>query len=449
MSEAQPEPEQNGKPAPGIFLIGCVNGGFVVLASSLLDPETVLPAFTMRLMEGNVLWVGLIYAALQAGRYWPQIFLSRYMETVSRMLPYYYLALALRIVTITAAAVVLYLFAASSPQLTFGLVVVLFFMSFSAVSLGLIPFMEIVNQKVSARTRGRFFSLRYMAGGLAAFGGSFIVKYLLSADSGLTFPLNYTTVFLAGAASLLISVFVFAFIKDEGRRSAKRQLSMKMHMARGARMVSENDNLRRLGKGRALNRAAASLAFPFVVPYALKVLAMPEPAVGLLLSAKMLTYSMSNWLWTYISERWGNRAVTITCSATLIAVPVLTMVSAYLPRTIVFSLLGIGVSWRLLTILCVAIMIGASLSGALVGYNAFLLDILPERKRTTFLGFYYLMLLPTAVVPIIAALIVGDSNFSYTMILALLTGIISTIEVLRLKDHSVEAPQETASGIDG
>ncbi|MFP3904154.1 MAG: hypothetical protein ACLFWB_07950, partial [Armatimonadota bacterium] len=233
MSEAQQEKQQKPKPASGIFLIGCINGGFVVMANSLLDPETVLPAFTMRLMEGSVLWVGLIYATLQAGRYWPQIFLSRYMETVSRMLPYYHLSLALRIITITAAAVVLYLFAAFSPQLTFGLVLALFFVSFSAVSLGLIPFMEIINQKVPAHLRGRFFSLRYMVGGLAAFGGSFLVKYLLSPESGLTFPLNYSTVFVAGAASMLVAAVVFAFIKDDGRRAAKRQLSMKMHMARG------------------------------------------------------------------------------------------------------------------------------------------------------------------------------------------------------------------------
>jgi MFS family permease len=126
------------------------------------------------------------------------------------------------------------------------------------------------------------------------------------------------------------------------------------------------------------------------------------------------------------------------------AVPVVTMAAAYLPQTPFITVSGVPLSGQILAIMLAAVLMGASLSGGLVGYKSSLLDICPQRKRTTFVGCYYLLFLPTAVVPIIAALIVGENNFIYAMILALAVGAISMIEVLRLEDYRIDDQRQSA-----
>ena len=97
------------------FVLGVANGLFVLLASAFLDPETVLPAFAMRIMPGNSLWIALIYAAINAGWYWPQIFLSRQMEVKPRLAPYYGLSNILRFASMMLVCLVL-IFAVDYPK---------------------------------------------------------------------------------------------------------------------------------------------------------------------------------------------------------------------------------------------------------------------------------------------------------------------------------------------
>ncbi len=444
---SEPPPEDNSGLDLKSFYIGAVNGLFVLLAAAFLDPETVLPAFAMRIMPGNVIWVAVIYSAINAGWYWPQIFLSRRMEAKPRLAPYYGLSNTLRFTCMSLACVVLFFFAVDYPRWTFAAVVVLLFASSSGGAYGIIPFMTVIRDAFPTQWHGRFFGVRYMLGGLGAFAAGFWIKDLLALDGEVPYPLNYMLVFGAGGLSAAICALLFAMIRERPHAAAKHILPMRYHLARGRRMLRENANLRRLAKTQALWTAAAGLGYPFVVPFAVKMLDMPVSVVGLLLSAKMLTYSLTNPLWGHLGTIIGNRALTAVGTVGLMAVMVVTLIAPWLPQTMLFSLLGVGFDWRLLGIVLACLLIGASRACLLIGVNSFLLEILPDRRRTTFLGFYYLVLFPTTLVPLLGALVVGaNDRFTLVLVLALLVGGIMLWEVNRLEEMR---PEPVSSDDDG
>ncbi len=418
------------------FYLGMLNGLFVILASAFLDPETVLPAFALEVIPGGkVIWVGIICSAINVGWFWPQIFLSRQMDTKQFLRPYYGLAQGLRTLCMLLICATLYFLAADHATLAFAIVVVLLFASTTGGAYGMIPFMRVFRDGLPPDWMGRFFGWRYMLGGLASFAVGFWIKDILSADSGVGYPLNYILIFAAGALAVALCGLFFSMIKEQPHTVARHTLPMRTHLARGQRLMRDNATLRRITKARALWAAGAGMAFPFVVPFAIKVLQMPVALVGVLLAVKMLAYTISNPLWGHLSGVLGDRQVMAVNALGQIGVPLLVVVSPYLPRTVAFAWLGVNYDYQLLAIVVVAILIGTSRAGLLVSINAFLLASLPGRKTTPFLGFYYLMVLPTMIVPLIGALIVGsEERFVLGMLLGALLSSVMLWEILRLPD---------------
>ncbi len=423
------------------------NGIFVLIASAFLDPETVLPAFALQIMPGgSVLWVGIICSAINIGWFWPQIFLSRQMETKPLLLPYYGLAQGLRVVCMTLVCIVLYLFAVANPQLTFAIVVLLLFASTSGGAYGMIPFMRVFRDGLPSCWLGRFLGWRYALGGLASFAVGFWVKSILSPETGPAYPLNYILLFGGGGLSAAVCGTLFMMIRERPHRIAKHTLPMRYHLARGRRMLQGDAQLRRLAKARALWSASAGMAFPFVVPFAIKVLGMPIAAVGLLLAVKMLSFSITNPLWGQLSTIVGNRWLMVLGTLQQLAVPVLTILSPWLPRTVLFDWLGIHYDCRLLAVVLACMLIGTSRACLQVSINAFVMQILPVRKATTFLGFFFLVTSPTMAVPLVGALVIGYADrFILGMSLAIMLSLVMVWEILRLKEVRADVGDENGT----
>ncbi len=422
------------KPVRRTFLLGISNGAVYLTARAFIDPETLLPAFAVDITGGSVLWVGVLNALFQAGWFWPHIFNSRYLDSADRLMPHYRTAAAIRVACCALMPVAVYLFGSSNPEAALILCGILLFGLSSAGGFGLGPFMNIVGDAVPAQWLGKFFGTRSLVGGLLAFGAGFWIKHMLSSQSGVPFPNNYALVFAIGAALMAVSVGLFWFVKDQPRKSASRILPLRLHLARGARMIRENTNLRRLGIARALYGAALGLSFPFVVPYAIKVLGMPVALAGILLSMKVITFSLSNLLWSHLSDNHSNRLLLTIISVVVISVPVATMLSGLLSATPIAVVMGVTVTPQLLLVILACIGVGGAMSGTPLGCNAMLLEMLPERRSSVFIGFFFLMLLPTAAVPLIGALVIGANNrFGLGMGLAAFMGILMLMQIRRLQ----------------
>ncbi len=416
------------------FVLGVLNGGVYMLAVACIDPETLLPAFAVSISD-NVIWVGLLSGLFAAGWYWPQIFASRTLETSRAMMPHYRISAWVRVLCAGLIPVVVYVWGLSHPVLAISLVCVLLLAFSSAGGYGLIPFMTISRDAMPPNMLGRYFGWRYLLGGLLSFAIGFWIESVLGDSDGIGFPGNYALVFAVGAALFTVSALLFSAVRERPRPPSKHTLSLRMHLVRAWRMLRDNRDMRRLARARLLYHAAVGLSFPFVVPFALKVLQMPTPVVGILLSLKLGTFSITNIIWGRLSDSRGNREQLIMSSGTLLLVPVLTLISPLLPDTVLLRMGATDVTWQLVSIVAAIMLVGASASGQLLGFNAFLLEMLPPRRRSTFMGAFYLTMLPTAAVPVIGAAMIGTSDrFALGMLISGALGLLMTLQILRLRE---------------
>src|SRR6185503_17121504 len=69
-------------------MLGVLNGLFYNLGETLIDPTLVIAAFISRLSD-SALWVGLILPLLDGSWFLPQLYVSGFLQSQPRKLPFY------------------------------------------------------------------------------------------------------------------------------------------------------------------------------------------------------------------------------------------------------------------------------------------------------------------------------------------------------------------------
>ena len=119
----------------------------------------------------------------------------------------------------------------------------------------------------------------------------------------------------------------------------------------------------------------AGMGVPFYVPYALLRLGVPDETIGLFISVAALSGVISNVLWGYVGEKYGVRWVLTFTSAMACTAPLMAISVQYLPIT-----------WQAQCYFLTFALNGASMSGMMVGFMSYMLNIAPPRIRSTYLG---------------------------------------------------------------
>ena len=389
------------------FKLGVINGALWLLARALTDPDTVLPAFAVALMGDNPLYVGILVSFVNVGWFWPPLLMISAMSTGQRRHPYYQGSGILRVFAISGACILTYYLAADHPLAAFIGISFCYLLLTSAGGIGLIPFMSVLTDSVPANRRAKFFAMRFFFGGLMAFGAGFWVKWLLSDASGLDFPHDYALLF--GIATIVTTLAVAAWwgAKEPEHKVETRSLPLRLQLLRGLRRLRTRPGFLRLIGSRLMMAASYGLVVPFLVPYAYRSLRMAEAMVGLALSIRVLSDSMSNLLWSRLSSRYGNRFLLITSGMLHLVGVAMVLAIPLLPLMTLGTLMGLEFDLRLAALMVCFGTLGAARSGQLTGQSAYVLDFTPERTRPVYLATYYLLTGPVAFMPLITALLIG------------------------------------------
>ena len=390
------------------FILGLINGSLFILFTTFIDPDTVLPGFVWQLTGGKPLLVGLMVSIISTGWFLPPLFLSPIFATSERFMPLYRVSAVGRCVGLFALPLVAFNLDRLNPTTGFLLVTLMYLVFSSFGGLSLIPFMSIVSETIPPHWRGRFFGARYLLGGLMALAAGPWVRYLLSDHSGFRFPSNYALLFLAGALVALPSMLSFCFAEERQRVVQRRRISVLLELQRGLRIVRRDRNFKRLIVTRCLSAFMLGLTLPFIVPYALSQLGVAASAVGLFVVCKVITYSLSNLLWSRVSDYSGNRRLLILSAFMSLVALVLVLVVHLLPDTQLHLFGGHSVPLRVAFVGLIFACFGFSNAGQEIGYTNFLLELIPERKRPTYLSVYYLFWLPLCWVPMLGAVLIGN-----------------------------------------
>jgi len=438
------------------FVLGVINGALFQLSATFVDSGIVLAPLVLMLMGPSTLWQGILVSLMGAGWAWPQPLLGNFFERRARRLPYYWGSSAARLACSAAAFAVVAQLDGSDPVRIYVLLTTIFFLYASSGSVGVIPFFTIVSDSMPPDRRGLFFGLRWLFGGLLAFGAGFLVKAVLSDRSGLPFPHNYATLFAINFGVLSVSVLAFSLTREPEHAVLKHRVSVWQQLHRSHRLLKRNRSYRLLMIARSLGMMAGGLCPPFLVHYARREFGLADEVVGIYVAISALSAALANLLWSRLGDRYGNRRVLLVSHTLALLTPVLALTAQVCPQTILGStgvaVLGVHLTWPLALMALVFLPLGFATSGSALGQTNYLLDIAPEGRRGTYLGASSGVTLPLTAMPLVGALAIGTDRFTLGFALAAVLGLAAWIAAYVLEEPRVaqcanaEAAQPNTGG---
>jgi len=376
------------------FVAGLTHGIFFQMSAAFGSIHTVLPAFVTLLTTSTVA-VGLMAAIQEIGEIIPQLFTAYLLEDKPRKKGYLLGVITLRWLSWGLLAWLTYQYGLTRPGLVLIVLISLFGLFSVAGGMGAVLYADIFARAIPANRRGRFTGARQILGFALAILAGWIVKLILDNEVAFPFPTNYSLIFGLSAASLAVAFTGFALIREPIYPVQRKSKSLGALLRQSVALVKINPNFRRFLTSRAILGVAIGLA-PFYVVHARQTLDVSAGAVGLFLSFQMAGAALSNLLWAFLADRYGNKYVilgTIT-SAGLAPVLALTLPNlAPMAYGLVFALLG------------------AMLSGMRIGYNNFVLEMAAPDMRATCVALQNTLLAPITLLPLLAGFLIQELSF--------------------------------------
>ena len=407
------------------FTAGWVHGAFFQMSSAFGNIQTVLPAFVTFLTPSTVV-IGLMATIQGVGEIIPQLFTAHLIDGKPRKKNYLLGIITWRWIAWALLAWLTFKYGVTRPGLVLAVLIILFGSFSLAGGMGSVVYADIFSRAIPAQRRGRFSGAKQIGGFALAILAGWIVKNILDSDSTLPFPTNFSLIFTLSAVTLAVAFVGFALIREPVSHVPRQNHSIKEMLRQGTTLVKTNSNLRLFLISRAVIGMTVGMA-SFYVVYARNDLNVSAGAVGLFLTAQMAGAAVSNILWGWLADGYGNKTVIVgtMMAAGLTAVFALTLPALYLPAYVV-----------------VFILLGAMLSGWRIGYNNFVLEMAPEKIRAACVAWQNTLIAPVTLLPLIAGALLSSISFTAIFLAELGLIAIGLIASLRLQD-----PRHTPEGI--
>jgi len=398
------------------FNLGIVNGTLYIGGLAFSQPATVLPVF-VSLFTGSSVLIGLTGTLTSVGWLLPQLAVARYVEHMPKKLRLYGIAAVFRLLSWLSLAISVNWANRMDP----GLYLTIFFVCLAGFSLtggaSGIAFLDIVGKTIPPERRGSFFGLRRFFSGMIAALAGLGVAYILGSPGRFPFPKNYFLLFSLTFIFLLSAVISFLFVVEpEGTVEAKKERTSGEFVRQVRSVLREDRRFTRFLAVMIMSNTS-SLAIPFYVIYAGKVLGAPTSWVGIFVTVDMLSTLVANLIWGYMGDTRGYRSVIRVCTFLSMAAPILALIS---PSYQLFSL--------------VFVLKGAGATGIWLAKNNYVLEVAPVVRRATYVGILNTSLAFVMLLPIVGGVIVDVSSYPLLFAITAVLMIISVYEASKLEE---------------
>jgi len=380
------------------FAAGLVHGTFFQMSTAFGSIHTVLPAF-VTLLTPSTLAVGLMAAIQEVGQIVPQLFTAYLIEDKPRKKKYLLAIITLRWLSWGLLAWLTYQYGLSQPGLVLTALVSLFGIFSLAGGMGSVIFADIFARVIPAERRGRFIGTRQILGFALAILAGWIVKLILDNEIALPFPTNYSLIFGLSAISLAVALTGFTMIKEPAYTAQRKSKSLMALLRQSVVLVRLNANFRRFLAGRAILGLAIGLA-PFYIIHARQTLDVSAGAVGSFLAFQMAGAALSNILWAWLADKFGNKASILG-----------TTIAAGLAPALALGLIGLPSNLATAAYAVVFALLGALQSGRRIGFDNFVLEIATPEMRATCVALQNTLLAPITILPLAAGFLIDRLSF--------------------------------------
>jgi len=381
------------------FTGGLIHGVFFQLSEAFSNINTVLPSFIATL-TGSTVIIGVLVVAQRLGEVVPQMFTAHLVEARRYEKPILMWIITMRWMSWALIAVVTALFAVDKPELVLFLLVGLFAAFSMAGGVGAVVYADVFAKAIPTDRRGRFIGWKQLIGYTLAIGAGWVVAWILSDPERIPYPYNYALIFGLAAVFLLIALGGIAIVREPPSTHERQVTSFGDTLRRAMHLTRVNSNFRWLVTARGLTSILVMSA-PFFVVFALNDIGVAQASVGLYLAAQMTGAALSNLLWGYLGDRFGNRTVIVGSSLTGLGA----------------ALAGLAaISLGPLPLYLTFFLVGTTMSGLRLGYSNIILEMSPDHLRATCVALLGTLLAPLALVPLVIGIALTWVPMSFVLV---------------------------------
>jgi hypothetical protein len=360
------------------FLLGVINGVLFVTFDTFFEPTLVMVSFLSHYTQSNAL-LGLLVPLRDVFWTLPQLWVSGNIQNKPFKIQFYKMVSFFRI-TAWGLIVLVVLFIHEPFWILTG-----FFLTFTLSSLanGMagLPFLEVVSKTIHPKRRAEFFAWRLGIGGLGGVAASFLVKYLLSSNSPISFPNNYGLLAFLLFVGCGISLLVFNGVQEPVDQVFQPKATFSQQFRRGMIVIKTNTNYRYFILMQACLMLAGS-GLPFFAIFAQKEFGIDPSMLGIYLGIMTGVNLFSNAVLGRLSSKVGNKTIMVISTIIGLSLSLMLLFLSAFGHNYHFSAYFIAMFLIPIYILYSIRGTGLNISG-----NALLLDISPGEDRSLYIGF--------------------------------------------------------------
>lgn len=392
---------KNGKLSDLSWNYRCLvlDGSFFYVGSSFIESATVLPSFVSTLTSSPVL-IGMVTTVRNAGYLLPQVFIAGIAQGLSRKKPLLVVGGLINRLTVLALALTAGLVTPRHP----GAALVVFFVALAMLALsdGVsgVPWTDILARSIPPDRRGRLLGTMQCAGGFGAFAAGFIIRELLARPVP-GYPGNYAMVFGCGLVFLSCSLAATCLLREPPGQASPASLRAYLQGLPAA--FRANPRFRQMMFARVL-MSTYMLSLPFYIVHSRLELGFAPSVVGVFVSAQMTGNIIGGVLWGNLADRCGNRRLLQVMSVVQLTVPLYALASRWLVGT---PLAPAGFFLHLLLFAT----LGACFGGMWMGFTNYLLDIVDDGTRPTYIGLMNTLSAPLGALPVAGGVLLRLTSY--------------------------------------
>jgi len=377
----------------------------------MIDFNTVFPALITDLGGSKIVFGGL-YSIMLGAPYMLSFLFGHFLSSHRYRRKFLILGIYLRAFAFLGMAALTYLFGETHPQIvlaSFFAWILLFSLSGGLAG---ISYNDIIGKLVPKGERGKLFAAKQFASSLAAFGGGLIVSRVFAAQT-LSFPATHAATLFIGFSGLIIASLSFWLIQEPASPVAEvARPSLLSMLRRVPEILRGNREFARFIVVENLS-SFGLMVMPFYMIFAREQFAVGDVYIGHYLLYQIAGTVLSNLVWGWIAGRLGSKRVVMFCLTLGAAIP----------------LVALGLSHLSADLFVITFfLVGFVMSGRKVGFEPYLLDIIPSAERTVYLGIRGTMNILVVLLPFLGGILI--QLVGYVPVLVLVSGMMLTSALL-------------------
>jgi MFS family permease len=383
---------------------------------SMLDLNTVLPSLISELTQSKLLF-GMIYSIILGVPLIFNIVFSHYLKSFKYKKKFLLLGIYLRAFAFLGMSFFTFKFSATNPDLVLQSIFFwIFLFSISAGFAG-ISYADIIGKMLDSKERTQLYAVKQFFASIAAFVGGLLISKIFNVST-LNFPYNYSLSLLIGFIGLVIASIGFYLLKEPPSEIVQVENDNFISYLKNVPVIIKNDpKFRRF----IIIENLASfgvMILPFYMIFSKDTFNIDNSYIGKYLMFQVIGTIFSNIIWTFVARKYNSKTILKICISLGAIIPII---------AILLSTLGPDYFMILF------FFVGFIISGRIVGFEPYILDIAPSNKRTEYLGIRGTLNIFVVILPILGGTFINFFGYYPTFLIVSLA-MLSALYLLNKND---------------